>query len=52
MYNALSWPDYNLKTELVRKPDGCRVIVATNILISTAGVDFPDILMTSLFAPI
>ena len=42
MYNALNWPDYNLKTrELMRKPDGCRVIVATDILM--VGVDFPDI---------
>ncbi|KAF9645276.1 P-loop containing nucleoside triphosphate hydrolase protein [Thelephora ganbajun] len=42
MYNALNWPDYNLKTrELMRKSDGCRVIVATDILM--VGVDFPDI---------
>ena len=42
MYNALNWPDYNLNTrELMRKPDGCRVIVATDILM--VGVDFPDI---------
>jgi superfamily II DNA/RNA helicase len=42
MYNALNWPDYNLKTrELMRKPGGCRVIVATDILM--VGVDFPDI---------
>ena len=41
-YNALNWPDYNLKTRaLMRKPDGCRVIVATDILM--VGVDFPDI---------
>ena len=42
MYNALNWPDYNLKTrELMRKQDGCRVIIATDILM--VGVDFPDI---------
>ena len=42
MYNALNWPDYNLRTrELMRKPDGCRVIVATDILM--VGIDFPDI---------
>ena len=42
MYNALNWPDYNLKTrELVRKQDGCRVVVATDILM--VGVHFPDI---------
>ena len=42
MYNALNWPSYNLKTrELIRKPDGCRVIVATDILM--VGVDFPDV---------
>lgn len=41
-YNALNWPDYNLKTrDLMREPDGCRVIVATDILM--VGVDFPDI---------
>ena len=41
-YNALNWPDYNVKTrELMRKSDGCRVIVATDILM--VGVDFPDI---------
>ena len=41
-YNALNWSDYNLKTrELMRKPDGCRVIIATDILM--VGVDFPDI---------
>ena len=42
MYNALNWPDYNLKTrELMQKRDGCRVIVVTDILM--VGVDFPDI---------
>ena len=42
MYNALIWPDYNLKTrELMREQDGCRVIIATDILM--VGVDFPDI---------
>lgn len=42
MYNALNWPDYNLRTrELMRKQDGCRVIVATDILM--VGIDFPDI---------
>ena len=42
MYNALNWPDYNLRTrELMRKRDGCRVIVATDILM--VGIDFPDI---------
>jgi len=42
MYNALNWPDYNLKTrELMRKQDGCRIIVATDILM--VGIDFPDI---------
>lgn len=42
MYNALNWQDYNLETrELTRKPDGCRIIVATDILM--VGVDFPDI---------
>ena len=42
MYNALNWPEYNLKTrELMRKEDGCRVIVATDILM--VGIDFPDI---------
>ena len=42
MYNALNWPDYNLRTrELMRKQDGCRIIVATDILM--VGVDFPDI---------
>ena len=42
MYNALNWPDYNLETrELMRKPGGCQVIVATDILM--VAVDFPDI---------
>lgn len=42
MYNALNWPDYNLRTqELMRKPGSCQVIVATDILM--VGVDFPDI---------
>lgn len=42
MYNALNWPDYNLKTqELMQKQDGCQVIIATDILM--VGVDFPDI---------
>jgi len=42
MYNALNWRDYNLRTrELMRKPDGCRVIVATDILM--VGINFPDI---------
>ena len=42
MYNALNWPDYNLKTrELMRKPNSCRVIIATDILM--VGVDFPDV---------
>jgi len=42
MYNALNWSDYNLRTrELMRKQDGCRVIVATDILM--VGIDFPDI---------
>ena len=41
-YNALNWPDYNTKTrELMRRPDGCRIIVATDILM--VGVDFPDV---------
>jgi len=42
MYNALNWPDYNLRTrELMRKEEGCRIIVATDILM--VGIDFPDI---------
>jgi hypothetical protein len=42
MYNALNWPDYNLQTRnLIRKQDGCRVIIATDILM--VGIDFPDI---------
>ena len=42
MYNALNWPDYNLRTrELIRKQGGCRVIIATDILM--VGIDFPDI---------
>lgn len=42
MYNALNWPDYNLRTrELMRDQDGCRIIVATDILM--VGIDFPDI---------
>ena len=42
MYNALNWRDYNVRTrELMRKSDGCRVIVATDILM--VGIDFPDI---------
>lgn len=42
MYNALNWPDYNYRTrELMRKQDGCRVIIATDILM--VGIDFPDI---------
>jgi len=42
MYNALNWSNYNLRTrELMRKQDGCRVIVATDILM--VGIDFPDI---------
>jgi len=42
MYNALNWPDYNFRTrELMREQEGCRVIVATDILM--VGIDFPDI---------
>ena len=42
MYNALNWPDYNLRTrELMRSEDGCRIIIATDILM--VGIDFPDI---------
>jgi len=42
MYNALNWPDYNLETRaLMRRPDSCRVTVATDILM--VGVDVPDI---------
>jgi len=42
MYNALIWQDYNLETrELMWEQNGCRVIVATDILM--VGVDFPDI---------
>ena len=42
MYNVLNWPDYNLRIwELMRKQDGCQVIVTTNILM--VGIDFPDI---------
>lgn len=42
MYNALNWPEYNHQTrELMRSPDGRRIIVATDILM--VGIDFPDI---------
>ena len=42
MYNALNWPDYNLKTcKLMQKPNGCQVIIVTDILM--VGMDFPDI---------
>lgn len=44
MYNSLNWSDYNLNTqELMRRQDGCRIIIAIDILM--AGINFPNIVI-------